>query len=120
MVEAIVRAGLVALAVYLVAGCLFAAIFHAAGLGRIDHAVDGSSLGFRLIITPGLVALWPLMWMRWRAGGASTWSQERPITPAALRRRHGRFIVFVLLVVLGIVIPALMYRPAEPVQHHLK
>ncbi|MBI1213804.1 MAG: hypothetical protein GC190_20275 [Alphaproteobacteria bacterium] len=58
------------LALYGGAGLLFAVAFLTFGVGRIDPAARGSGLGFRLIILPGVVALWPLMLIRWIAGGA--------------------------------------------------
>jgi hypothetical protein len=54
-----------ALFVYLLAGVLFAVAFLARGAGRIDPAAQGTGLGFRLIIGPGVVALWPLLLLRW-------------------------------------------------------
>ena len=116
MFESIVSAGLAILGLYLLAGCVFAAVFHAGPIKRVDHAVEGAPIRFRLLITPGMVALWPLMWKRWKSGDGS-WlgSQDRPVSPAALRRRHGFLVVLVLLVVLAIAIPALIYRPAQPV-----
>jgi len=116
MFESIVSAGLAFLGLYLLAGCAFAAVFHAGPIKRVDHAVDGAPVRFRLLITPALVALWPLMWKRWKTGDAS-WlgSQDRPVSPAALRRRHGLLVCIVLVVVLVLAIPALIYRPAQPV-----
>lgn len=35
------------------------------GVGRVDEAARGVSLGFRLLILPGTVALWPLMAAKW-------------------------------------------------------
>ena len=39
------------------------------GVGRVDPSARGGSLGFRLVILPGVVALWPWMLWRWLAGG---------------------------------------------------
>ena len=55
---------------YLAAGVVFAVPFVAVGVGRVDRVAERGTLGFRLIILPGVVALWPLLAMRWlRAGG---------------------------------------------------
>jgi hypothetical protein len=35
------------------------------GVDRVDPAARGASIGFRLLILPGTVALWPLMVTRW-------------------------------------------------------
>jgi hypothetical protein len=44
-------------------------VFLGLGLTRIDHGAKGAGLGFRLLILPGLIALWPLMLIRWLSGG---------------------------------------------------
>ena len=64
-----VTAILSALALYAAAGAVFALAFLSIGLPRIDHASKGAGLLFRLMIVPGLIALWPLMLVRWIAGG---------------------------------------------------
>lgn len=54
--------GLVAvLAVYVAAGALVATVIAAKGLARIDAGEHGMPWSARLLILPGLVALWPLM-----------------------------------------------------------
>lgn len=65
MVQSILTIG----AVYLGAGALWAGILLFAGLERIDPAARGSTTGFRLIVVPGLVVLWPLLLRRSLAGG---------------------------------------------------
>ena len=52
---------------YLVFGILFGVAFVATLAGKIDdNALDGS-WGFRLMILPGSILLWPfLVWMIWR------------------------------------------------------
>ena len=54
--------------VYIVSGLAFAAFFVWRGVGRIDPAAKSAGLGFRLIILPGVVALWPVLLRRWLAG----------------------------------------------------
>ena len=59
---------LIALGSYLAVGLLFAIPFALIGVKRIDpHAAHGS-WGFRLLIIPGTMALWPLLVKRWRSG----------------------------------------------------
>ena len=57
-----------AVEIYLVAGLLFAIPFVARGVNRIDPVARESSWGFRLIILPGVIALWPVLARRWVAG----------------------------------------------------
>jgi len=53
------------LTAYALAGLLFGIAFLTAGVSRVDHAAAGSGVGFRLLILPGVAALWPLLFMRW-------------------------------------------------------
>ena len=46
-------------------GLLFGLAFVALGIQRIDPAARGTGWGFRLLVLPGVVALWPLLAMRW-------------------------------------------------------
>ncbi len=49
------------LGVYLAVGVLFGLAFVAIGANRIDPAAREGSWGFRVLIFPGSVALWPLL-----------------------------------------------------------
>jgi len=69
---AIVELFVLALEVYAAVGLLFAILFITIGVQRIDHAAHGASLGFRLIILPGVAALWPLLLNRWVGKGSRT------------------------------------------------
>lgn len=61
-----------ALAAYALAGLTFGVAFVTVGIQRVDSIAEHAPLGFRLIVLPGVVALWPLMLMRWlRAGPRS-------------------------------------------------
>lgn len=53
------------LALYLGVGVFFALAFVVRGVTVVDPAARGSSVGFRLLILPGSVALWPLLAKRW-------------------------------------------------------
>lgn len=56
---------LILLGAYLACGLLFAFPFALIGVEQIDpHAVHGS-WGFRLLVIPGTMALWPLLLRRW-------------------------------------------------------
>ncbi|MGH7561767.1 MAG: hypothetical protein ACRENB_12205 [Gemmatimonadales bacterium] len=50
-----------AAAVYLAAGLLFAVPFALRWVGRLDPAARAGTWGFRLLIIPGTVLLWPLL-----------------------------------------------------------
>jgi hypothetical protein len=53
-----------ATALYLVAGLLFAVITQLKGIDSTDPDVRGGSWGFRALVTPGLVVLWPFLLIR--------------------------------------------------------
>ena len=55
-------------ATYFVVGLAFA--FVSIGIRRVDHVADGSGIGFRALILPGTVALWPLLAVRWARGAS--------------------------------------------------
>lgn len=59
---------LILLGIYLACGLGFAIPFALKGVKRIDpHAANGS-WGFRLLIVPGTMALWPMLLHRWMKG----------------------------------------------------
>ena len=58
------------LTIYCAAGLLFAVPFVWRGVDRIDPVAGQSTRGFRVMIVPGVVALWPWLLLRWlRAAG---------------------------------------------------
>lgn len=72
----IAAAFLILLGLYLAGGFLFAIPFVLKGVKNIDpHALHGS-WGFRALIFPGTLALWPLLLRRWKKG-ISTPPEER-------------------------------------------
>ncbi|MDJ0841512.1 MAG: hypothetical protein QNK37_33705 [Acidobacteriota bacterium] len=56
------------MALYLLAGFIFALFFVRTGVGRVDPLAKEGSRGFRILIFPGVAALWPLMLRRLRQG----------------------------------------------------
>ena len=64
----IAAASLILVGAYLACGLLFAIPFALVGVRRIDpHAAHGS-WGFRLLVIPGTMAFWPLLFRRWATG----------------------------------------------------
>jgi hypothetical protein len=108
---------LAVLAVYLALGVLFALVFHVAGLKKVDPAVEGAGLFFRLLITPGLVGLWPLMaaqWARTAAGRMAFGATEKPVSPGGLRAFHRRLVGLLVILLPLAVVAAVGLRPAPP------
>jgi hypothetical protein len=53
---------------YVLAGAAFALMFLPRGLTRLDPRVAAAPKTLRLLLLPGVVALWPLFAWRWIAG----------------------------------------------------
>jgi hypothetical protein len=53
------------LTAYAALGALFAIAFLIRGVSRVDPHAEGSGIGFRLIIFPGVAAFWPFLLSRW-------------------------------------------------------
>ncbi len=53
------------LAAYGLIGAVFAVAFVMMGIQPVDSVAEHAPLGFRLIVLPGVAALWPLMLVRW-------------------------------------------------------
>jgi hypothetical protein len=70
MFETVVTFLVHAFYVYAALGLLFAIVFALRGVQAVDRLAAGSGAGFRLLILPACVALWPLLLLRWlRANG---------------------------------------------------
>jgi hypothetical protein len=83
MPETVVSWGLVLVGAYLLAGILFALPFVLRGVKRIDPDAEHGSWGFRVLIFPGCVALWPLLVRRLRAGASGLPVERTPHRRAA-------------------------------------
>ncbi len=102
-----------ALGFYLVLGALYGLYFISFGAGAMVPAARGAGLGFRLMILPGAILLWPVLLARLIRGF------PRPEPPRTLRRLHARLWMFLVpLVALGIMM-ALMLRPIDPLNDSL-
>lgn len=77
-------------ALYAAAGAIFAAVFATVLVQRLDPAAANSGVGFRVLIFPGAVALWPLLLTKCL----------REVTMTAEHRRLHRRTWFVLAILL--------------------
>lgn len=98
--------------VYLALGLCFAVVFVCAGIGRLDHAARGGPIGFRLLMIPGSMVLWPLLAWRWARGReAAQWPREGSRAMGVLRRAHlVAWVVLGPLLLAGLVV-AVVVRP---------
>jgi len=65
MLETFAKAIVNTLAVYASFGLVFAVPFVWLGVQRLDSEAQGSGIGFRLLILPGVAAFWPMFLYRW-------------------------------------------------------
>jgi hypothetical protein len=56
---------LIIVAIYLLAGLVFAIPFVLKGVIKIDESAHGTKWGFRLIILPGTIVFWPVLLKKW-------------------------------------------------------
>ena len=78
------------LGAYLAAGLLFAIPFVIAGVKRIDPHASHGSWGFRVLIIPGTMFLWPLLARRWLKGVHEPPEENSPHRCAARNSCSGR------------------------------
>ncbi len=72
---------------YGMAGLAFSIAFVAMGLGKIDDVAKNGTVGFRLLILPGVAALWPYLAWRWRHAEIRPVERNVHRDRAAKRRR---------------------------------
>ncbi|MEP6669031.1 MAG: hypothetical protein ABJF10_07765 [Chthoniobacter sp.] len=102
-------------AVYLGCGALVAAFFFVGWCRRFDPSAREGSWGFRVLIAPGVVALWPVILakvVRLQRNQKVEGEAETPISPEALRRNHA--LAFVVLAILAPVIFAVVLASRAP------
>jgi hypothetical protein len=51
--------------IYLLLGVLFVIPFLLKGLKKIDEGAQGSTIGFKIIIIPGVIVFWPVLLSKW-------------------------------------------------------
>ncbi len=83
--EELVELGLRALRAYLGLGVAFGLLFVSLLVARVDPSARGGSLGFRLVVLPGVALLWPLFVWRLLRGRAAP--VERTAHREAAERR---------------------------------
>ncbi|HEY5894248.1 MAG TPA: hypothetical protein VIT91_13565 [Chthoniobacterales bacterium] len=102
--------------VYAIAGFLFGVPFVSFWSRRLDPAAHGGSWGFRLTILPGVVALWPLLFvktLRSKSARQTPPDTEGFCSAGALRRMHGAAFLAIVVLVPVICGAALLIRPNE-------
>lgn len=64
--------------IYLISGVLFVIPFLIKGLTKVDEGAHGGSIGFKLIIIPGVIVFWPILLKKWiRENAAEARKKEK-------------------------------------------
>ncbi len=94
--------------VYVLVGVLVAALFFSRWLGILDPAAKEGSVGFRVCVAPGIIALWPWLVLRiYRSKKSSNGDGAE-----ALRRNHR--LAFICLAIIGTVLFAIALAGRAP------
>ena len=86
MNEALANGIVTVAGVYLLLGVVFAVPFVLKGVNRLEPSAAQGTRGFRLLILPGAIALWPLLLRRWLAASGQQ-PEERSAHRAAAKRK---------------------------------
>jgi hypothetical protein len=116
MIESVFSALAGIAAVYAGCGLIVAALFLALCCKSFDPSAVNGSWGFRVLIVPGIIALWPVILAKVlavRRGGTAQGPAETPVHPETLRRNHG--LTFIVLAIVGPLLfaVALIWRAPE-------
>jgi len=57
---------LIIIGVYLLVGLVFCVALLIIGLPDMDPSTRKSGFGFKLIIVPGILVFWPILWKKWK------------------------------------------------------
>jgi hypothetical protein len=60
---------LTAISIYLICGFVFAVAFVIKGIDKVDEGAHGSTIGFRIIIIPGVIVFWIFLLKKWMKAG---------------------------------------------------
>lgn len=100
--EAAVRGVLVVAGVYGAVGLLLLLPLHRFVLPALDASADGASWGFKVAVSPGLIALWPVILWKWltlRRGGNPHGRPDAPVSSRGIRRTQALLIKLVAIAI---------------------
>jgi hypothetical protein len=116
MAEMLVEYLLTVLGAYLVAGVVVAVWVEVFALQQLDPVAAHGTWGFRVLIFPGLVLLWPVMLRKgWKARHHRYDSPdaERPVSPRRLRQAHGTAFGLLAVMLPLLLAGSLLWRRPE-------
>ena len=123
---------LIIVLVYLALGVLFLIPFLVKGISKVDGGAHGSTIGFKIIIIPGVIVFWPALLKKWMKVNATEarriYSVSLRISVAKifqrkgtetrnLRNTQGIFWIFCVLLSLWLLLPELIIQTDTLPQH---
>jgi hypothetical protein len=60
-----VQITIIAVSIYLLLGVLFVIPFLLKGITKVDEGAHGGTIGFKIIIIPGVIVFWPVLLRKW-------------------------------------------------------
>lgn len=75
---------LIIVLIYFLLGVLFVIPFLLKGLTKVDKGARGGTIGFKIIIIPGVIVFWPVLlnkWMKNRNHGGTLAQRNTEKTP---------------------------------------
>jgi len=84
MFETVAKAFVYTMEAYAVLGFAFALVFVSVGVQRLDSEAQGSGIGFRALIVPGVAAFWPMFLSRWLRRVAEPPVEQNPHRQASV------------------------------------
>lgn len=71
---------------YFIIGLVFSFLFAFNGVKKIDPNAREATIGFKLLVIPGAIALWPLLTLRWLKGQTGPPTEKNAHDRAALQK----------------------------------
>jgi hypothetical protein len=68
---------LIIVLIYLLLGLLFVIPFLIKGITKVDEGAHGGSVGFKIIIIPGVIVFWPVLLNKWMKANATEAQKHR-------------------------------------------
>ena len=102
------QGSLAVLASYLAVGALIAIVFVTVGLRRVDPKAAEGTRGFKLLILPGIAALWPIMLARLVTGRPANEAAAAAPTELTAGTRPHRAAHPLIWICVGVVVAAVL------------
>lgn len=85
------------LAGYLAVGAAFGVVFIWRGVAAVDPAAEGGGIWFRMMILPGVCALWPVMAGAWASAAGHRTRTAAVVSPWGRSHRFRHLVLWLFL-----------------------